>query len=122
MSMNSIKFLASVALVCGAFACQGQPQPKAVEPASEPKTEIQTETTKIAEVAKPIQTDPANPIKIGYTNVDYVLSMMPESKQIESDLRTYSSQLETQLQAKIKDYEGKMQAYEKGASTMTDVI
>jgi outer membrane protein len=122
--MNSVKYLASLALVCVAFACQAQPQPKA-----EPKTPAQVEekatsatTDSQATSATPAQTDPAIPMKIGYTNVDYVLSMMPESKQIESDLRTYSTQLETQLQAKIKDYEGKMKAYEAGASAMTDVI
>jgi outer membrane protein len=60
--------------------------------------------------------------KIGYTNVDYVLSIMPESKQIESDLKTYSTQLETQLQTKVKEFETKGETYQKGAATMTDVI
>lgn len=60
--------------------------------------------------------------KIGYTNVDYVLSLMPESKQIESDLKTYSTQLETQLQTKVKEFETKGEAYQKGAAAMTDVI
>lgn len=61
-------------------------------------------------------------VKIGYTNVDYVLSLMPESKQIESDLKTYSTQLETQLQSKVKEFESKGESYQKGASTMTEVI
>ena len=30
------------------------------------------------------------PLKIGYTSVQYVLAQMPESKQIESDLKAYS--------------------------------
>jgi outer membrane protein len=61
-------------------------------------------------------------LKIGYTNVDYLLSQMPESKQIESELKTYKTQLDNQLQAKVKDFQEKYQAYEKGAATMTDVI
>ena len=61
-------------------------------------------------------------IKIGYTNVDYVLSLMPESKQIESALKTHSTQLETSLQTKVKEFEAKGAEYQKGASTMTDVI
>jgi outer membrane protein len=61
-------------------------------------------------------------LKIGYTNVEYILALMPESKRIESDLKTYSSQLEAQLQQKYKDFEAKGEAYQKGASTMTEVI
>ena len=62
------------------------------------------------------------PLKIGYTSVDYVLSQMPESKRIESDLKAYSSQLEAQLKSKISDYQTKAEAYSKGAATMTDVV
>jgi len=36
-------------------------------------------------------------LKVGYTNVDYVLSQLPDSKQIESELKTYRTQLESQL-------------------------
>jgi outer membrane protein len=64
----------------------------------------------------------AAPLKIGYTNVEYILALMPESKQIESDLKAYSTQLETQLQTKYKEYQTKGEAYQKGAQTMTDVI
>jgi|SRR6478736_1392740 len=62
------------------------------------------------------------PVKIGYTNVDYVLSQMPESKQIEADLKAYSAQLEAQLKSKYSEFETKGQAYQKGAATMTDVV
>jgi outer membrane protein len=62
------------------------------------------------------------PVKIGYTNVDYVLSQMPESKQIEADLKAYSGQLEAQLKSKYQEFETKGQAYQKGAATMTDVV
>ncbi len=106
--MNKVKYFASLVLLTGAFACQAQPQVK-----EEPKAPVAVEEKKTPQVAE---------LKIGYTNVDYVLSMMPESKQIESELRTYTTQLEQQLQSKIKDYEGKMKAYEAGAAAMTDVI
>jgi outer membrane protein len=62
------------------------------------------------------------PVKIGYTNVDYVLSQMPESKQIEADLKAYSAQLENQLKSKYAEFESKGQAYQKGAATMTDLV
>lgn len=62
------------------------------------------------------------PLKIGYTDVQYVLAQMPESKQIESDLKAYNTQLEAQLKSKYADYQSKGEAYQKGAATMTDVV
>lgn len=64
----------------------------------------------------------AAPLKIGYTSVQYVLSQMPESKQIESQLKDYSTQLKTQLDAKGNEFRTKAEAYQKGASTMTEVV
>jgi outer membrane protein len=61
-------------------------------------------------------------LKIGYTNVEYILALMPEAKRIESDLKAYSTQLESQLQTKYKEFETKGEAYQKGAATMTEVI
>lgn len=68
------------------------------------------------------QAQDAKPLKIGYTNVSYLLSVMPESRRIESELKTHSTQLQNQLQAKAKTFEEKYAAYEKGASTMTEAI
>jgi outer membrane protein len=62
------------------------------------------------------------PLKIGFTSVEYVLSQMPESKQIESDLKTYGTQLEAQLKTKTTEYQTKLDAYQKGGSTMTAVV
>ena len=62
------------------------------------------------------------PLKIGYTDVQYVLSQMPESKQIESDLKAYNSQLENQLKSKSSELESKYKAYQAGEATMTDVV
>ncbi|AKD02519.1 OmpH family outer membrane protein [Pontibacter korlensis] len=62
------------------------------------------------------------PLKIGYTNVEYILLQLPESKQIESQLKDHSTQLENQLKNKYAEYESKLQAYEKGAATMDATI
>lgn len=62
------------------------------------------------------------PLKIGYTNVDYLIASMPESKQIEGDLKVYKDQLDKQLEIKVKEFREKYDSYEKGASMMTDVI
>jgi outer membrane protein len=60
--------------------------------------------------------------KIGYTNVDYVLSQMPESRQIEADLKAYSGQLEAQLKSKTTEFQTKLEAYQKGGATMTELV
>ncbi len=62
------------------------------------------------------------PLKIGFTSVEYVLSQMPESKQIESDLKTYGTQLEAQLKTKTTEYQTKLEAYNKAGGTMTAVV
>ena len=62
------------------------------------------------------------PLKIGYTDVQYVLAQMPESKQIESELKTYNTQLEAQLKSKYAEYQAKGEAYQKASGTMTDVV
>ncbi len=62
------------------------------------------------------------PLKIGYTDVQYVLAQMPESKQIESDLKAYNGQLESQLRSKSGELEAKYKAYQQGEATMTDIV
>ncbi|MCC9168663.1 OmpH family outer membrane protein [Pontibacter harenae] len=62
------------------------------------------------------------PVKIGYTNVEYILLQLPESRQIESELKTTSTQLENQLKNKYAEYEAKLKAYEQGAAAMDKVV
>ena len=61
-------------------------------------------------------------LKIGFTNVDYLIASMPESKQIEGDLKVYKDQLDKQLEIKVKEFREKYDSYEKGSSMMTEVI
>ena len=60
-------------------------------------------------------------LKIGYTNVDYVLSLMPEAKQIESELATTENRYTAQLESKYKDYQTKVADFQQNAETFTDV-
>jgi len=64
------------------------------------------------------------PIKIGYTNVEYILSMLPETKQIETDLQSYEKQLNAQLESKYQEYQRKLEEYQKGVSSglMPDAV
>lgn len=61
-------------------------------------------------------------LKIGYADVDYILSQMPEAKQVESELQAHNTQLQNQLQAKYQEYQQKLQAYQQSAPTMVDAI
>ena len=57
-------------------------------------------------------------LKIGYTNAEYILSNMPEAKQIESELKDYETQLTTQLESKSRDFETKLAEYQRTAENM----
>ncbi len=61
-------------------------------------------------------------LKIGYTNVDYVLSLMPETKQVEAEYNAYQTQIENQLQSKITEFQTKGQEFQQNAATMTDLV
>jgi len=65
---------------------------------------------------------PALPIKIGYANMEYVISFLPETKKIESEYRSFEAQLRSQLEAKVKELEEKLQALEQGYATMTEDV
>jgi outer membrane protein len=64
----------------------------------------------------------AQSLKIGYTNTDYILSKLPEAKQIESELKTHRDQLGAQLKSKQQEFERKYQSFIDGQATMTDVV
>lgn len=62
----------------------------------------------------------AQDLKIGYTNVEYIMSLMPEMEQIDADIQDYSKQLDTQLQTKSMDFQKQVQSYQQAAQTMTE--
>jgi outer membrane protein len=61
-------------------------------------------------------------LKIRYTNVEYVLSQMPEAKQVDSEYKAYETQLQNQMQAKGAEFQQKLQEYQAGAQTMTEIM
>lgn len=64
----------------------------------------------------------AQDLKIGYTNADYILSLMPEAKSIEADLSNYETQLQNQLQEKYQSFQTKAADYQQNAERMTDAM
>lgn len=64
----------------------------------------------------------AQDLKIGYTNAEYVLSLLPEAKQVEADLKAYETQLQNQLQAKYQEFQTKAADYQQNAASMIEAV
>ncbi|MCF1751407.1 OmpH family outer membrane protein [Mariniradius sediminis] len=62
----------------------------------------------------------AQELKIGYTNVELLMDLMPEMEQIAADIQDYQAQLQTNIQTKATDFQKKVQAYQQAAQTMTE--
>jgi outer membrane protein len=62
----------------------------------------------------------AQELKIGYTNVELLMDLMPEMEQIAADVQDYQAQLQTNIQTKAQDFQRKVQAYQQAAPTMTE--
>ena len=61
-------------------------------------------------------------LKVGYTNAEYLLGLLPEAKQIEADLTAYEKQLQNQLQAKYADLQQKIADYQANEASYNDLI
>ncbi len=66
------------------------------------------------------QVDP--PVKIGYADVDYIFSKMPEFKQVDAELKSTQNMLKTQIENKAKEFQTKLQDYNANANTMLDAV
>ena len=60
--------------------------------------------------------------KIGFADVDYIFSQMPEAKQIETDLQSVQNQLKTQLDNKVKEFQVQLADYQKNVNNMLPAI
>lgn len=61
-------------------------------------------------------------VKLGYTNIDYILGQTPEAKDIQNQLTIQRTQSENEIKRMQKELEDKYGAYQKGAEQMSDVI
>jgi outer membrane protein len=64
----------------------------------------------------------AQNLKIGYTNVDFILNSLPDAKDIDSKLKTEKAQYDKLLQDKLADFQKKLDDYQKNGQTMSAVI
>lgn len=62
------------------------------------------------------------PTKIGYADVDYIMSSMPETKQIESELSSLQTQLKNQIDGKYAEFQKKYQDYNANINTMLEAV
>ncbi len=63
----------------------------------------------------------SNP-KIGYANVEYIMGLLPEAKAIESEFKTYETQLSNQLQSKIGEFQRKAEEFQREGDNMTELV
>jgi outer membrane protein len=63
-----------------------------------------------------------NPTKIGFADVEYIFSQMPEAKQIETELQTLQAQLKKQYDGKVAEFQKKLQEYQQFGATVPDAV
>ena len=60
--------------------------------------------------------------KIGYVDMAAIFNQMPQYKQVASDLKAHTAQLEAQFKAKSSELDTKYKAYQASAATMVDAV
>ncbi len=63
-----------------------------------------------------------NALKLGHINSAELLSLMPESKVADTELKKYGESLDAQLKAMHAEYQGKIQDYQSKETLMAEVI
>lgn len=64
----------------------------------------------------------AQSVRIGFTRIDYIISQMPESKQVESQLTIQQTQVESEVKRLQKEFDEKYAAYQKTGSQLTETV
>lgn len=64
----------------------------------------------------------AQTIKIGYTNIDFILQNIPDSKDIQTKLATEKAQYDKLLNEKIAEFQKNYEDFQKNGAAMSAVI
>jgi outer membrane protein len=64
----------------------------------------------------------AQNLKIGYTNIEFILQNLPDSKDIQSKLATEKAQYDKLYQDKLAEAQKMFEDYQKNAASMSAVI
>ena len=65
---------------------------------------------------------PATPFKVGSANVEYIITQLPEMKELESEMKSTQTQLRNQIQAKSQDVQKQYTDFNAKAETMHDTV
>jgi outer membrane protein len=65
---------------------------------------------------------PTATTKVGFADVDYVFSQMPEAKQIDTELKSTQAQLKSQIDSKTQEFQKKLADYQANLNTMLDAV
>jgi len=63
-----------------------------------------------------------SPIKIGYTNIEYIIASLPDAKQVEADLKEYEAIVTKELQAKEQEFKQKFEQYKIDAPKLIPLV
>lgn len=74
----------------------------------------------VASLVNPLMAQ--TPTKIGYTDVEVILGRLPDAKKIQSELEVTRAQFEKSIQEKIKEFQDKLDKYQKNAQNMNEVL
>jgi outer membrane protein len=66
------------------------------------------------------QTTPAT--KVGWADVDYIFSLLPDSKRIETELKTTQTMLKTQIDTKAQEFQKKLADYQQHGQEMLEAV
>ncbi|MEJ7643137.1 MAG: OmpH family outer membrane protein [Chryseolinea sp.] len=62
------------------------------------------------------------PQKIGFADVDYIFSQLPEQKAIDAELKSTQTQLKNQIDVKYADFQKKLADYQANLNTMLEAV
>lgn len=60
--------------------------------------------------------------RVGYANMAYIMSQLPEMKQMETELKSTQTQLRNQIQAKSKEVQAQYDDFNANAAQMVDSV
>ncbi|MEO1301252.1 MAG: OmpH family outer membrane protein, partial [Bacteroidota bacterium] len=62
------------------------------------------------------------PLKIGYANLEYIISQLPDTKRAHAEYKSFEKQVKNKIEAKLLEFQEKLQAIQKGYENMTDEV
>ncbi len=61
-------------------------------------------------------------LKIGYTNAEFIVMTLPETKKVEADLKEYEGQIDKEMKSKESEFQTKYKTYVDGAKEMIPLV